>query len=48
VYKEKPGSIDIKVKKYTQNGVKRLSVKPTRFNKQCVDIFRKHDGVYDA
>jgi hypothetical protein len=48
VYNEKPGSFGIKIKKSTENGVDRLSVKPTRFNKQCVDFFRKHDGVYEA
>jgi hypothetical protein len=41
VYNEKPGSIDIKIKKSTENGVDRLSVKPTRFNKQCVDFLEK-------
>ncbi len=48
VYNEKPGSIDIKIKESTENGVDRLSVKPTRFNKPCVDFFRKHDGVNEA
>ena len=47
-YQEKIGPIDVKIKKNKDNkGNERISVKTSRYNRNCVNFFRDLDGTYD-
>ena len=46
VYNERTGVIDVKIKKnINANGREQISIKTSRYNKSCVDFFRKLDGT---
>jgi hypothetical protein len=39
VYPERTGQIEITIKKKKFDGVDRVSVKPSRYDKKCIDFF---------
>ena len=46
MYAERTGPIEITIKKNKFDGVDRVSVKPSRYDKKCIDFFRYKEGTY--
>ena len=45
---KKTGPIDVKIKKSKdEKGNERIGVKTSRYNRNCVNLFRDLDGTYD-
>ncbi len=46
MYAERTGPIEITIKKNKFDGVDRVSVKPSRYDKKCIDFFRYKEGTF--